>query len=46
MHTGAKTCDVFLNNGMRIYNFPLARQVSWSSILDAMAYLGEEEIYM
>jgi len=46
MHTGAKTCDVFLNNGMRIYNFPLARQVSWSSILDAMAYLGEEEVYM
>lgn len=46
MHTGAKTCDVFLNNGMKIHNYPLYRQVGWSSILDAMAFLGEEEIFL
>ncbi|WP_193750272.1 recombinase family protein [Pantoea dispersa] len=46
MHTGAKTCDVFLNNGMKIHNYPLSRQVGWSSILDAMAFLGEEEIFL
>lgn len=46
MHTEAKTCDVFLNNGMKIHNYPLSRQVGWSSILDAMAFLGEEEIFL
>ncbi|MCW0320089.1 recombinase family protein [Pantoea dispersa] len=46
MHTEAKTCDIFLNNGMKIHNYPLSRQVGWSSIIDAMAYLGEKEIYL
>lgn len=46
MHTGAKTCDVFLNNGMKIHSYPLHRQVVWSSILDAMAFLGEKEIFL
>ncbi|WP_394542022.1 hypothetical protein [Pantoea sp. SGAir0418] len=46
MHIGAKTCDLFLNNGMRIYNFALALQASWSSILEAMTHLEGKEAQM
>lgn len=46
MDADAKTCDIYLHNGMKVMNFPLTRPVVWSSILDAMAYLGENEVIL
>ncbi|KNC07647.1 hypothetical protein AC790_19070 [Pantoea sp. RIT-PI-b] len=42
----AKTCDVYLINGMNIINYPLARPVAWSGIVDAMAWSDEKEIIL
>ena len=46
MDASAKTCDVFLHNGMKLYNYPLTRQVGWSSIVDAMAFLEQNEVFL
>lgn len=44
--TSAKTCDIYLINGMKIINYPLTKPVAWSGIMDAMAWLGENEIIL
>ncbi|ORM71478.1 hypothetical protein HA48_15540 [Pantoea wallisii] len=46
MNTEAKTCDVFMHNGIKIHNYPLTRFVGWSSILDALAFLEQQEVYL
>jgi hypothetical protein len=42
----AKTCDIYLINGMNIINYPLARPVAWSGIVVAMAWSEEKEIIL
>lgn len=46
MDTSAKTCDIYLINGMKIMNYPLKRPIAWSGIMDAMAWLDEREIIL
>lgn len=42
----SKTCDIYLHNGMRIINYPLTKSTGWASILDAMAYLEQDEVIL
>ncbi len=42
----SKTCDIYLHNGMRILNYPLTKSTGWASILDAMAFLEQDEVIL
>lgn len=46
MDKPAKTCDIYLLNGMKILNYPLTKATAWSAVMDAMAYLDENEIIL
>jgi DNA invertase Pin-like site-specific DNA recombinase len=46
MDADAKTCDVYMHNGLKVINYPLTKAVGWSSIIDALAYLEDNEVIL